>query len=391
MQEYIIHALRLASYTSLQEAQYHYINKNFYYNQNIFYTVANPRDTMISLTYPLAITGYLGASKSILNTKYLLIIIICASMGVTLIGYGVIIPRILKIMKFKSNVLKFFGDITTADIKAIINGMIQTSTKILRDYETVLDEHCISSINSEQFNNTSFKPNEVKHSRKTTEAPLNEVVRNTIAEKEIMEKNKEGVKKKKEILGNAYKDSKRFYLLLIACFVILVLGYFCGSIAIIVVTFNNFHEIASNVRWTTMRQFAITFEMFLIREMTILNTTESRASVAVELENLYNYERLVHIVRTSSKRIYKNHNTLADKLNTKKFCAIIYAHSKEDQNRCETYQNGFMLRGMENLIWQVIAYLISVENSYMQLKNTDYNFTELLKASNWESASTFLY
>jgi hypothetical protein len=335
MQEYIVYALRLASYTSLQEAQKLYTDKLSYYNQNIFYTVVNPRDTLISLTYPLAIAGHLDASKSMLNTKYLLIIVICVCMGITLIGYGVIIPRVLKIMKFKSNVLKSFGDITIADIKAITNGMIQSNVKILRNYETILDEHCISDINFEQFNNTSFKLDEAKQCQKTTEVPLNKIIRNTNTEKEIMEKNGEEVKKKKEILGNAYKDSKRFYLLLIACFVILALGYFCGSIAIIVVTFNNFYEISSNVRWTTMRQFAITFEIFLVREMTILNTTESEISAAIELENLYNYERLAHTVRTSSKEVYKNYKELVAILDTDQFCAVAFKNSTEVREACE--------------------------------------------------------
>lgn len=394
MQKFIKHALILSSYDTLDLGLSVFATNRVYYDKLIYYTVDNSRDVLIPLTRPLSIQSYEESAKSISNTKYVLIIVICVSMAATIVGYGLIVPRVVSVVKHKANVMVTFADIPVPSIRTMITNMHKVSVECMGHSKSDLDEN--SEVNLQPaapkvaLTKGSEKGKEDSKSIKATEAPLSQVIRTTNVEEPMVRNEDEIMKKKKKILSNSGQGSKRLAIILITCFIFMVLGYFGGSIGIIIVIFNNFDGISGNIRWATLRQFAMAYELFLIRELTILNTTSIETVAEERLNDLYMYERMVQLLKTSSKAVYKNYRSLSEQLDSDQFCAVTFKGSSADQRTCEAFQDGSMARGMQNIIYQVTAYITSVQNSYMQHKYTDYLFQELLEVSNWQLARTFL-
>jgi len=292
------------------------------------------------------------------------------------------VPRVIMVVRHKSNVMKTFVDIPVASIRSMIAGMHKASAINMGQDQSVLEENSFVDFQNAQ-NNIATKVD-----IKSTEVPMNQPIKTTNVDEIMLRNEEEILKKKKEILGNADQGSKRLSLILITCFIIVVLAYFSGTIGIVLMMFNTFDEMAGNVRWAVLRQSAIMLAMFTMRELVIANTTKLEEDTEYEFSNLYRYERMIELIKSSPKGVYKNYKTLSERLDSDQFCGVIFENSAERED-CETFKEGSMLRGMQNVIYQLISYIKSLQNSYIQYKNTDYHFPDLLKRSHWDLASTF--
>ena len=314
-------------------------------------------------------------------------IIVVISMIATLIGYSLIIPHSLSVVKHKSDVIKTFADVPISDIYKIINVIKRVSAEDLIYNKIYMDMNFNFELKESSRNHRS--KNSSKEILPILLKPLEQESNKMLNNESISINNENIIKNKKEILSNADHSTKVMALLLISSFVFVILVYFGLTIVITVLIFQKYDDLNQHLRWISLRQSVMTLEMFNIREMTILNTTKSDEDSASGLLNLYYYERMIQYVKNSDSSIYENFKSISEGLDSNKFCDIIEDSLGDFKDVCRTFQNRVLLRGMQTNIYQVVSYLNSIENSYAQMKYTNYSFVTLLEISNWQIARKF--
>eukprot|EP00826_Nyctotherus_ovalis_P018386 TRINITY_DN15506_c0_g2_i1.p2 TRINITY_DN15506_c0_g2~~TRINITY_DN15506_c0_g2_i1.p2 ORF type:complete len:147 (-),score=47.36 TRINITY_DN15506_c0_g2_i1:12-452(-) len=119
--------------------------------------------------------------------------------------------------------------------------------------------------------------------------------------------------------------------------------------------------------------------MVSIRELITDDSDKYEGIVIRDIETLYKYERMVQAIIVSASGIYKKFLTLIDALNGPEFCnALKDRLEPANFELCKQEGDYSMARGIQNNVYQVIAYLNSLYAQYDKQKGKDRNPAEII-------------
>lgn len=381
LQRYIKYAVMLGSYETLGGLRAFRAEDERTYEEYIFYVVNDAVDRVLPFIDGISMSIYFNLLNDVSNTRTLLFAVLIASMAAAVIGYGLIVPRILNVLRKKAEVMKLFADIPTKTVKEIIADL--SSFSLTKNAEAKRGKH-----------NTVHKTKMIEETQlnKNTEAVFTQAAKTTSGEVRstgIVEEQMEMriLEKKRKTLESADQGTKWRSIITISGFFFVVLGYYGASIGITGFIFSQFKDLTENVRWVSFRQAALTYPMVSIRELITDNSDKYEDIVIRDIEILYKYERMVQTIIVSASGIYKNFLTLTNALNGPEFCNTIKDYLEPGNfERCKQEGDYSMARGIQNNVYQVIAYLNSLYAQYDKQKGADRNPAEIIGNSDWDIA-----
>lgn len=395
LQQYIRLASEMAVHSTKEQLLDFYETKRDEYNEVIYRVVESFRDEIILTLRPITLTAYEESVSALSNTKVVLIIIIACSMGVAVIVYISLIRRVLNVVRYKSEVMQIFADIPAKDIRAMVEGMSRISIESMRFDPRVLYEADEASPTDTAkkakkggyIYSTEGGQSQVTKLKLNDEKVTHEEGAGDVKVKVAEELGRDEVQKKREILKQADQGSKRRAVLVSTAFMLTILVYYAGSIGIILIIFNGYDSLSFNLRWVSLRHSAITLEFLMLKELVITGKEELQAKADSELSNLYTYEQNIQGIKTSSMNLYSNYKKLITRLDSAEFCEVIRPRvTAEVYEQCREEGDYSMQRGMQNNIYQIMSYLNSISNRYLQY-NGFMHFREILSGGGWPLAS----
>jgi len=377
LQRYVKYAVILGTYETKEDLKKLYNDDRDTYEGYMFYAVNDSVNMLIPVADLFTMNIYAILVNTLFSTKIVLLCVLIASMLAGVIGYIIIIPRILTVMHDKSEVMKVFADISTKDIK-----------EILADLASPL----VSTTKSKkQTINTSLKKHKIVEEiqgNKPIETPLTQGIKTTheavrsVTEEEIEMRIKD---KKRKMLKKTDKGTKWKSIFAVTGFFFIVLGYYGASIGINEFIFSNYEDLSINIRWVTLRQAASTFSTLRLRELFVTRNNSLEEIAAGDIDILYSYERNIQALTVRASSIYKNYINLINILDGTGFCDAIAPYliiTSLEQCKEEGYYS--MARGMQNNIYQILTYLNSIHTQYDKVKDQGLPFNEILAKHNWD-------
>ena len=174
-------------------------------------------------------------------------------------------------------------------------------------------------------------------------------------------------------------------------FIFVIWLYYAGSIGLIEMIFNYYHDFTSTLRWVTLRRPYLTLQFFMLRELLITNDTHFDDDVESHLQRSYEYESKIQAIKISGSTIMPRFKDLSLKLDSQQFCdSLSNTLGTVLTEKCKTFNESSMARGMQNNIFQMFSDVTSLVNLYKRVRYSPYSVTELLQESKWNSASIFL-
>jgi len=408
--EFIMHAMRTAQFEkngdiwSIDQAYAADLEHSMHY------ILENGRDYILPLTEDVAFYIYNDGIEARRNDKMVLIAIIIASMVATLICYLLIIPRVLSVVRHKSDVMQIFADISTQNIREMLNGISQISidnaaydTKNIDDMFTSHDSKKESKINNENTLNQQIQmKDENSNITKLTETPITQaVITKNVTENLEDQKttesgvlqgiDKEKLQRKRETLKQADHGTKKKSLITVTAIAFGIWIFYGASIGLVEMIFNYYDDLTLTLKWIVLREPYFTNQLFLLRELLVTNNTKYEIMLQKYTEESFEIERTIQKIKVSGSSITKKFREMSLLLDSDKFCDIIAKQAPEDTiQRCQNFNNSSMQRGMQNNLFQIFADINYVHNLYSLKKNTNYSFSDILSNSKWDLISIFL-
>ena len=381
IQKYIKSTIELGRYDSQEKIEDLYNNERSSYDNLIYQTIINARDIILPFIRPLSIFIYDDAINSLSNSKIALFSVLAASMTAAIIGYLITIPRLLNVVKHKSEVMEIFAEIPIVTIRQIIDKLSSITIKKISYKSKSIDQSLHVKVQDE----FTLKPSEIQLTT-TMKTTGNEITHN-INDGQIAENI---IKIKKDILSRTDQEIRCKSIAIVTGVLFIILGYYAVSIGGTVYIFNNYDKLSFNLRWVLMRHAVMSVEVFAIREMVIAKTKLIEETAETELGNIYIYERYIYLLTVEASDTFKNYINLVRKLDSDQFCETLSESLGEELTKqCNNESRYSMSKGMQNNIYQVLSYTIAIQTKYSQEEEKNYSVKEFLRDTNWDITRTF--
>jgi len=381
MQEFIVHAMNVLSYTDHNAlvAQCDANNcEDFQKSTN--YILVNGAHNLKDTAEKLVFSVYDGFLSSTDDDKLVLNVISAIAMGATLLCYLIIIPRILSVIRQKSEVMQIFGDITDDSIKDMLNSINQISIQTVAfDSRLEIKQRMKEEDEKKKVvqlkENISKEPAPRANMTKLTEEPAGLTTQNIIpTEAKNMEALTRSLKKRDCLSHSGYfftvlyknsGDIRRTSLITITLTAIFMWLFFGGAIALDELIFKYFKEITKALRAVALRRPCLTLQVLILRELLFDDDIEQEQEL-LKYNQLYrNLEAEAQNFLQTGPSIMQGYKDEFNAFNSENFCECLKPRLTEQvYSNCKEFENGALRRGFSANVFQVLSHIDALLNIY---------------------------